>query len=684
MTIQQKKPKRWELYQKEWQIPKPRTDEPVGLYPRQSTKRQLTHNRQSFEKQSVDAIDDLFKRGWTQELIHIYNQDNGRSAARALEDKEALNQMLADIRAKRIRTVRVGEVDRLFRDEDRIDSNVFIKICKEADCLVLTDRTLYDFSIPRHVDYFRDEVDRAWKFYEMQILIRAHELQDRARSKGFYTGGPVTVGFIIDKDKKSPTYMKYIPYQPHAQRGVEIFQWLYDCGGILGILEDRLDTLAYIFPIEEQWVKDQQALYTKLTLVYGAELDEEGKPKPIGYRFSRRGLRQWLSNRTLIGEWQYDGEWIPNNHLPIIPRDLFDFAQECLQKSKEADVKNYHTPTPSVVHDLLSASPDGQKRYITRRIREGIYRFIEERGIKKQLVIATVSIEEIERIFLEKFREQLRDTDRFENYEQRLVGQEQKISERRQNLKDTMKELTEQIDGIFQTLKSPKLDANQRDDFLEERRKLIGRREALQRELSIKTPLQTYLKYKDLIVKMGKYWERYPFEDRQALVALLVKKVYLEPLSGHFLKMTIEWKEFPEDVGIIRRAMSCSLRWTPQEDQTVRELYPAAPANVILDALPRRSWIAIVSRAFTLKVSRVGKHEPPTQTDMSTEDLHVIEQYGISTEECAEEGVKSEKSLFATWSKHNTRVPLTPYQSTYGMKVTALIPGALPRKSQGG
>src|SRR5207248_10841258 len=147
-------------------------------------------------------------------------QDMTHSARLGIEDREAMNQMLADIREKRTRTVRAAEVDRLFRDEDRIDSNVFIKVCREADCLVLTDRMTYDFSIPRHVDYFRDEVDRAWKFYESQILIRANELQDRARSKGLYAGGPVSIGFIVDKNPKSPTYMRFIPYPRHAERTV--------------------------------------------------------------------------------------------------------------------------------------------------------------------------------------------------------------------------------------------------------------------------------------------------------------------------------------------------------------------------------------------------------------------------------------------------------------------------------
>lgn len=57
-TNNQRKPKRWELYKKEFQIPELRTEEPVGLYPRQSTERQKKKNRQSFEKQTIDAIEE--------------------------------------------------------------------------------------------------------------------------------------------------------------------------------------------------------------------------------------------------------------------------------------------------------------------------------------------------------------------------------------------------------------------------------------------------------------------------------------------------------------------------------------------------------------------------------------------------------------------------------------------------
>jgi hypothetical protein len=635
MTTPSKKPKRWELYQMEWEIPDLRTDEPVGVYPRQSTKKQLKNNRQSFEKQTKDSIEHLIKRGWDESLVKVYDQDMGCSGTLGIEDREGLNEMIADVREGRIRTVYAVEVDRLLRDEDRIDSNVFIKICKEADCFVLTDRAIYNLRIPRHTDYFRDEIERAWKYFESQILIRAHQHLDRARSKGLYDGGPVLIGYIIDKNPTSPTFKKYIPYQPHAQRSLEIFQWLYDCGGIFGILESRLDNLPYMYPLEEQWVRDQRSFSTAMKVVYGSELDEEGKPKPIGYNFSREGLKDYMRNRTLLGEYKYGDEWIENNHPAIIPRFLWEFAQEVICNMKEKDVvrRHYHVPVPSTIYDLLHPGIGVGQRCITRRLDKRTYTIAEYKGLR-QGIIASIDIDAFEQIFFEKLTERLRETDRFENYENHLLDPEQKTEERRRTLRVTIAELTEQINGIFLTLKSPKLDADQRNDFVEERGKLMKRREALQRELDVQSPMQTYLKYKDLIVLMGKYWERYPFEDRQALIALLIKRIHLEYLAPRFLQITIEWKEFPADVGIIQRPIACSFRWTPEEDQVIRDMYQTATPQALLVALPRRPWEGIRCRAGELKIVRpLSMREKIPYRNVSREDVQLAQELGIPLEE---------------------------------------------------
>lgn len=646
----QRKPKRWELYKKEYQVPELRTDEPVGLYPRQSTKKQLKKNRQSFEKQTQDNVNDLIKRGWNQELIHIYDKDMGTSAVRAMEER-ALDEMLSDVREKRIRTVRASEVDRLFRDEDQIDSNVFIKVCKEADCLVITDRMTYDFSIPRHVDSFRDEVERAWKFYEYQILIKAGEHQDRARSQGLYAGNTIPIGFIVDKNPKSPHYLRYVGYPRHSERTRELFQWFYDCGGIFGLLWQKVCMLPYVWPIEEEWVRNQKAFTTNLEVVYSVECDEEGNHIPIGYNISADGLRKLLKNRTYGGDMPYNGDWIENNHEAIVPKDLLTFAYDHLTREPspngEEKQQNYYKETCSVVHNLLQAGPEGSKnRYILFRHAEQRYVILEMQRVKQRVYLATVPLDQIEKPFIEKFTERLRDAKRFEGYEKHAVNEddEKKAQERKKNLQSILQELNERIDGIFLTLQSSKLEPSDRNDFLEERHRLIRRKEALQNELKIKSPAQVYLKYKDLIEKMGKYWDKFPFEDRLTLVTLLVSKIYIEPLSHQFLKITIVWKAFPKDEGILWRSKPSGINWEPEEDEILRQLYPTGTFEEVMRALPRRSWQGIRTWAndMSVQVKRRVKTKLTMPVHLSIEDLQVMERYGISEEMLGE-------TLSTTW-----------------------------------
>ena len=380
-----------------------------------------------------------------------------------------------------------------------------------------------------------------------------------------------------------------------------------------------------MWPIEEDWVRQQKAFWTNLEVVYSVELDEEGKPTPIGYRISPHGLRLLLANRVYRGDWPYDGDWIENNHEAIVPKDLFDFAQQVLEGNKrgDAEVANYHTPTTSVIQDILYPGPeDAKKRYINVNGATEQYSIEEQRGMKR-VVLAKVSMWDIEKIFLQKFTERLRDSERFKDYEERLKKDEEnkKIEGKRKNLQEVLHDINERIDGLFLTLQSPKLKPTERDEYIEERRKLIRRREAVQNEMRIQSPIQVSLRYKDLIDKMGKYWEKYPFEDRQALVALLVRRVYLEPLSHYFLRITIQWKEFPADVGIIWRRHPGSLHWIPEEDQILKKMYPTEPPQVILEALPHRSWIAIQTRASKLPIRRPVKMELVTHPSRSLEDL---------------------------------------------------------------
>src|SRR5437588_12843224 len=122
MTSKNQKPqqKRWETAN-QWKPVTLPVNEPLGIYARQSTKGQLAKNVQSYEIQTEDMTEMAIERGWDRNLITIYDQDFAKSGTIDIDGRKGMLQMLADIKAKKIRAVFVFMEDRLFRDEYQIN-----------------------------------------------------------------------------------------------------------------------------------------------------------------------------------------------------------------------------------------------------------------------------------------------------------------------------------------------------------------------------------------------------------------------------------------------------------------------------------------------------------------------------------------------------------------------------------
>src|SRR5262245_25933077 len=143
---------------------------------------------------------------------------------------------------------------------------------------------------------------------------------------------------------------------------------------------------------------------------------------------------------------------------------------------------------------------------------------------------------------------------------------------------------------------------------------------------------------------------------------MLVKKVYLQPLSCHFIKMTIEWKWFSDDVGIIWRSQPASTQWTPEEDAILKTMYSHATPLEILNTLPYRSWDVCVMRATMHKVKRQAPHSLSAhlryynldkdydrlRSHLSIEDIETIKIFNIPAQNMPTKGV-----LFITWISHS-------------------------------
>ena len=250
-----------------------------GIYARQSSPAQVMKNTQSTEMQTDDLIAWLVDRHVARENISLFDADLGVSGTLRIDQRSDLQRLVEQIQADIIKAVLVYQVSRLFRDETGVQYNTFATICKQHHCLLATpDGMIFNFNNPMHLKMFRYLAEMAAEYIPQQIGL-LHAARLRKAKKGLYAGlGSVPIGYIVDYDKKSPTYEKYIPYEPHAQVVRWLFRRYFELGGNILALRRELHALHVLFP------------------PYGSEVDQRTvamcrlRRKPEGYHLSRPGF----------------------------------------------------------------------------------------------------------------------------------------------------------------------------------------------------------------------------------------------------------------------------------------------------------------------------------------------------------------------------------------------------------
>jgi len=135
-----------------------------------------------------------------------------------IDKRPGLKTILDLIEEDKIKLVIVEFVDRLFRDEDRIDSNIFIKTCKEHDCFVyITSKKMtYNFANSQMCEMFRMEVAFAAAYIQHHVKDVMIRRRDQAVEKGQYGGGYVPMGFIVCKDENSKYNKHLLSYKVNS------------------------------------------------------------------------------------------------------------------------------------------------------------------------------------------------------------------------------------------------------------------------------------------------------------------------------------------------------------------------------------------------------------------------------------------------------------------------------------
>lgn len=118
-----------------------------GIYARQSTPAQLIKNTESTEMQTDELKDCLRKKGVPEEAILLFDADLGLSGTLRIDQRTGLQELVERIKSGKLKAVLVYQISRLFRDDTGVEYNVFAKICKEHNCVLVTaDGMVFNFN----------------------------------------------------------------------------------------------------------------------------------------------------------------------------------------------------------------------------------------------------------------------------------------------------------------------------------------------------------------------------------------------------------------------------------------------------------------------------------------------------------------------------------------------------------
>jgi len=126
------------------------------------------------------------------------------------------------------------------------------------------------------------------------------------------------------------------------------------------------------------------------------------------------------------------------------------------------------------------------------------------------------------------------------------------------------------------------------------------------------------------------------------------------------------WKAGFQQRIIIHRPQAKSRRerhWTGKEDGLLRILYPSSSTDIIMAALPDRSWRAITLRALRLKLKRKRHYHAPRDwrpwTQEEDERLKISYEAAIPLKEIACELRRSIASIVTRAANKRLRRPLS-------------------------
>jgi DNA invertase Pin-like site-specific DNA recombinase len=292
---------------------------PCAIYTRKSTDEGLDQAFNSLDAQRAACsayIRSQAGEGWI-EVETCY--DDGAQSGGTL-DRPALQRLLADVAAGRIKVVVVYKVDRLTRSLADFAKIIEVLEAHEASFVSITQQFSTTTSMGRLT------LNVLLSFAQFEREVTAERIRDKiaaSKRKGMWMGGVVPLGYDV-RDRK------LVVNESEAETVRTIFELYREYGSTLRVKE----------------AADRLGLRSK-TRIRADGTRRGGEP------FGRGHINKLLVNRLYLGDVYYKGTSYPGEHEAIIERDLWDTVQAQLARNAVTRRTRSNADAPSLLTRLI-------------------------------------------------------------------------------------------------------------------------------------------------------------------------------------------------------------------------------------------------------------------------------------------------------------------------------------------
>jgi DNA invertase Pin-like site-specific DNA recombinase len=279
---------------------------PCVIYTRVSTDQGLEQDFNSLDAQ-YEACQSYIRSqahaGWM--LLKVKYDDGGFSGGNT--ERPALQRLLEDVRAGKVRVIVVYKVDRLTRSLADFAKLVELFDAHNVSFVSVTQQFNTTTSMGRLT------LNVLLSFAQFEREVTSERIRDKiaaSKRKGLWVGGKVPLGYAV-KDNQ------IVVLEEDATLVRNIFQLYLELGSLNLVMKELR----------------KRGIRTKVQqLKSGRTIG--------GIPFTRGPLSYLLRNRFFVGEVVYKGEVLPGPQPPILERTLFDAVQ-----AKLAEQHNNHVQT---------------------------------------------------------------------------------------------------------------------------------------------------------------------------------------------------------------------------------------------------------------------------------------------------------------------------------------------------